>query len=1705
MPLRPRTTVAVVLCLSLVAPLPAAMAPSEARGAAKLQPTTVALAAPPVRVHVPEPPHARASMPPASAMRPKVVPAVRPPTGVHVAGPPMALPTEIDAVIKAAARRRALVPAEITVKPAGSVRRAAPGAAAQPGTRRAQSLPGDSTASGTGINPWWRYQEQGVPGGGRLMVNVGTGNLLLQDDDMVVPHKGIAMAFRRTYNSQSAASVPHQFGSWTSLYGNGWTNTFDAHFLSMSSTLKTIYDIDGARYDYYSPPGNPAGTPLTPLTPGQHATLVFDGSCGWLWTKKSGTSYYFYGGNPTLWCPWLGSVGGYAGRLYQIIGRNRNTYLTFNYTWDNGDASSTGKINTISVQAESGMSTTLTFANVGPSNLRLLQKITFPDDRPGQPGTTVQYAYDANGNLTSVSHPPNNTAGTRPTQGFGYQALGTGYVMWYATTPRWTGSDGGYIALAFAGADVPSSTLSGLAHVGVMNPAVPDGVSSGGLQSGYTTGPMVYLYEWYQTGVTTPTYRDSDGHYTNWVVDGLGRPTQTQECTATTGIWTCTGTMLATNESWDANSNLVAELDPRGNETDYAYDGNGNPIAVAGPPFATSQGTFRRTKLYSYDSNNNVTAYCDPVATHSSVPGGDWTVRPTPPPAGQGLCPQSPYASRFQWATTTIEPFGELASSTTPATAAAPNGYTNTYSYQPSSQGGADYGLVTSVVGDPIVQNPAGQAPANLSPSQTFQYDLNGNEICYFNGTGSWLSQYDNLNRQVALADPDDNAIPGCGKTSSSYQTAKYTHYFPDGQVQYTETSAQHAADVAAGSTDAAVSFTYDLDGDKITEAHHHGCVTITNCSAGVTTSWYDGADRLVETMQPYDATVDYHPYKWLTQHLYDLSAGGTQTLTIPASSITTATSTAPFRAYGNLYDTRSYADLGFSANDSAPQWVDHLGTAYDALDRTTASYDLAVGVTPQHQRLYDQTQTTWGRQSSDTKATGESITTDYDAEGNLASTTIAYPGGAPPSPSSAVAPSRTYTYDSGARVASITSALGTQSYAYDAVGHVLAATEPVGQGGNTISYGYAANGWRTALSVSGALNQQLFTYSYRADGLPAQQQVNNGGWKSFVWTYSTGGRLLQRTDPANGNAVNEDPRTSPRGGFASTFHPLTNAYDAFGNRAAVTYSNGYTVNGISTDLEGNQSSELDSTTYNAASVQYIGSHVSAPRKFSNRDEVAFEGPTSTNVSSTTINEYASGIQLPGMTGAYSGGPPARNTVFGFPLGQIGSSPNLPLNPLDGFEISSAGQYANGNDPTNYTSNITYDASGRFVSSDLQQCTPSYQFNTAAGSEDKKRFTYDAEDHTTSEFIGGLGVQTSSGTACSFGPLASYWTYVISWGTGGHPFKLGVTSGNSSTFNEYMHWDGDSLLFTTSSPSAGVDDVKIGAFAEVTTADGNMAVYDRDASGVILDAHTTSWSTSNISYNDTFGDPSRVVLAECNAYGAGPPCIVISEPKPENISGYAGFNVQGVRGVDTSLGHWTTPDALANATADPASQLPYMYDRNNPYRYQDPSGYEGRDCRDHPLTPLVNCAALPKPTMSPKEAAELLQRFNLDPLDGKQFLPNTLLLLGALTPFKMGGGGAEATVTLFRAVGPGELEDIAATGTYRLGRGNEIKYLTPSLEAAQHYAAFFAKDGESYTITSAVFHVDRLPPLLQDLGVPGKGQYILDASHFPHGPVTIHK
>jgi hypothetical protein len=137
---------------------------------------------------------------------------------------------------------------------------------------------------------------------------------------------------------------------------------------------------------------------------------------------------------------------------------------------------------------------------------------------------------------------------------------------------------------------------------------------------------------------------------------------------------------------------------------------------------ATSQGTFKPTALYDYDVFNNVVAYCDPTETHAM--NGDWTPPTTSIWPHDDLCASHTnvvphWSATFSYPSQ--QPYGELSSMITPL------GYTRRFAYSSSQQAGNDFGLPTSVAGDPFTQADG----SSVMPTQSSWYDAQGNLRCY--------------------------------------------------------------------------------------------------------------------------------------------------------------------------------------------------------------------------------------------------------------------------------------------------------------------------------------------------------------------------------------------------------------------------------------------------------------------------------------------------------------------------------------------------------------------------------------------------------------------------------------------------------------------------------------------------------------------------------------------------------------------------------------------------------------------------------------------------------------------------------------------------------------------------------------------------------------------------------------------------------------
>lgn len=974
----------------------------------------------------------------------------------------------------------------------------------------------------TGIKPWWTYFTADIPGIGSMGTNVANRNLVIETVDIDIPNPGVPLRMGRTFNSQSHHDASGSDGSTPSQLGNGWTSSFDMHIAVNSSNGLSVFDDSGARYDYVRITDTASTGHWTP-PPGVHATLTtVDNGGTYYWTQKNGTTYAFYGPTP-------GDVTqtGYAGRLYRIIGRNNNTYLNFTYQWSS-NASSVNNLQEIDITAQGGRRIREVFAPF--AGHQLLSQLIYPDG-----ATTVQYQYDAAGNLLSVTKPRTNTSSAPPQEVYAYGSgtftvesprYASSLVNGFAPGEPQGGLAGGYEVFQLDA----GGGLTGIQWNGVINLVPADGTNTalqdarsvpGGIPAGQST---TYLFT--QVGVNAAgnlQVTDSDSHQVTYVVDSAGRVLATYDNPGPS-----TGFQLEKTYTWDDDNNRISESDETGQLSNFEYDAFGNLVAVASPRVG-NLASVRPTTLFSYDQNDNEVASCAPSFTHSK--GLDWAN--SPPPATNpcpavtggsnpdGTCALVAGATIATWPTTPAEPFGRLQSSTNPC------GYVTTYNYAAASQSGLDQGLLTLQQGA-IMTNVDG---SNRQPTYSAGYDADGNIVSYSDGVGTWTMTYDSgrLGRIVAITDPD---------------TLVYRRtYNPDGSVAATFAPAQFANGTGA-------SFTYDLDGNETASVRHFGG------AAGTYRRWFDAADRMVEMVMPTPSppgtgstndggrcagcgAANYRlPQNdggfpaWMQRYEYDLNGvahpGGKP---VDANHV----------QYGELYQVQEYT---YNLSTRTFSWINIKGLDSDGVGRTLARYEQGITgntVTPVAQFYYDY-EGQVGHLSQTSKPQIGSRSFSYDELGRetYAATT---------SSTGTLQPSERTDFDLDGNVTALTQdTFGTFSYGWDAAGRLVSKTEPstpYNDMPSMFTLTYYADGLRNSLSIApapgsaGLAAPNLLQYSYRPNGQLQKKRINSQPFSSgasaafsggcFGYTYTNAGRLKSRSDPYT-VGCNAGTRSIPKG-----------------------------------------------------------------------------------------------------------------------------------------------------------------------------------------------------------------------------------------------------------------------------------------------------------------------------------------------------------------------------------------------------------------------------------------------------------------------------------------------------------------------------------------------------------------------------------------------
>jgi len=265
---------------------------------------------------------------------------------------------------------------------------------------------------------------------------------------------------------------------------------------------------------------------------------------------------------------------------------------------------------------------------------------------------------------------------------------------------------------------------------------------------------------------------------------------------------------------------------------------------------------------------------------------------------------------------------------------------------------------------------------------------------------------------------------------------------------------------------------------------------------------------------------------------------------------------------------------------------------------------------------------------------------------------------------------------------------------------------------------------------------------------------------------------------------------------------------------------------------------------------------------------------------------------------------------------------------------------------SNRTVMSTYDASGRNTTQTALQTSVMTR-------------GYDAENHVVSQrYNGPNGGYNCSPDLCPPDTLnnllinGSGPTYA--WGPTGHVLETAQASA-SDTVSAMLHWDGDAVLLEQQEPLGAnyyLNDVHVGTLG-VNGSTGSW-VYDRDLSGQIVAKHDSkmfaAWSSvpSHMLHLKNKDGPlpeSSIGLTSSDGGGgySSDTNSTATYFTPSREDGYQdnwGNVFQGVRVYDPVTAQWTAPDAYAGDVHDPMSQKPFMWNRNSPLGYEDPSGYD---------------------------------------------------------------------------------------------------------------------------------------------------------------------
>ena len=588
------------------------------------------------------------------------------------------------------------------------------------------------------------------------------------------------------------------------------------------------------------------------------------------------------------------------------------------------------------------------------------------------------YAYDANGELTSMTSPNGNVSGANAanfTTTYAYNADGQ-------ITSQTQG--GG------AGATVTPRTTSYTYDGDANQTSVTDA-------RGYTT-TTTFNADDEATLVTNPL---GDAMLTCY--DGVGNVTQTvpavgvaanslTSASCPTSFPSSYGNRLATDATsttYDAlgEKTVVSTPAPPGlsgfETTTYAYDSGGRLTSVTAPSTSTASGAPSDVTDYTYDAagqllTTTVGAGTTSASTTSNCydPNGEKTatVMADGNVSSVTSCSTvSPYQTSSSYQTGyAYDSLGELVTQDAPATTAAPSGQITTYTYDPAGN------QLTSTSPNAVTATRT-YTPLNQLSSVTYSdgthalnysYDPNGNMTTMVDASGTTTNVYDPFNELTSSTDGSANTTSysydldgdttgityplGPGATWASTDTVTYTYDHADQLASVSDFNG-HTSTITTSADGLPLSQTLGSSGDSIATSYaaNDAPTSITLSNASSTLQQFSYSDALSgaiasETDLPSSssspANYTYNAQSQVTQHTP--GTGAAKAYAFDASGNLTTLPTGASATYNAGSEVTSSTLSGSTTSYSYDAAGNRTGESVGGSSTVTATYNGANQLT---------------------------------------------------------------------------------------------------------------------------------------------------------------------------------------------------------------------------------------------------------------------------------------------------------------------------------------------------------------------------------------------------------------------------------------------------------------------------------------------------------------------------------------------------------------------------------------------------------------------------------------------------------------------------------------------------------------------------------------------------------------------------------------